>query len=458
MTGADRRRARDAALVRAVAGGSHDALAALYDRHGDAVFAAASRLTSDRGWQKRWCKRPSWRCGTGRSTYDPALGSLAAWLHTIARNRTVDRLRAAGRRPALTPLSSVASGGRRGGGDEPDADTLDRVLAGGILVAGSVPPPSPEMRARAARAADGAPGGPRRRCPRTSASSSSWPTARTSPQTEIAERLGWPLGTVKTRTRRGASPGCARSSPADVGPGVHPLPGAGRRGRTGPLTTRIDTTTMDHDDALEALQLAAVEPGGLDRLMAGDTPQAAAAGRAPRRLRSRAPTELRAAAPGGARCCATSSGRRRRPTCASGRSRSCASRASRARDSSAADGAGPPTGGQARSRCRCARAVPRPRRGALAGSVLPWVAAIAAAVVLSVVASTLIIGARVDEQLAAQERAIAGLEAVTSATLAITADPDAERVALASTGRLRDVRDRCCSRRRPRSSSSSPTA
>jgi hypothetical protein len=45
----------------------------------------------------------------------------------------------------------------------------------------------------------------------------------------------------------------------------------------------------------------------------------------------------------------------------------------------------------------------------------------------------LIIGGRVDEQLAAQDRAIAGLEAVTSATLAITAEPDAERVALAST-------------------------
>ena len=33
---------------------------------------------------------------------------------------------------------------------------------------------------------------------------------------------------------------------------------------------------MDHDQTLEALELAAVEPGGLDRLMAGDTPQAAA--------------------------------------------------------------------------------------------------------------------------------------------------------------------------------------
>ncbi|MFL5681589.1 MAG: hypothetical protein ACJ77O_00430, partial [Chloroflexota bacterium] len=31
---------------------------------------------------------------------------------------------------------------------------------------------------------------------------------------------------------------------------------------------------MDHDETREQLELAAVEPGGLDRLMAGDTPTA----------------------------------------------------------------------------------------------------------------------------------------------------------------------------------------
>ena len=33
--------------------------------------------------------------------FDPAPGSLPAWLHAIGRNRAVDRLRAAGRRPRL---------------------------------------------------------------------------------------------------------------------------------------------------------------------------------------------------------------------------------------------------------------------------------------------------------------------------------------------------------------------
>ncbi|HKG57759.1 MAG TPA: sigma factor, partial [Candidatus Limnocylindrales bacterium] len=41
-------RADDAALVREVAAGSEAALERLYDRHADAVYAAACRLTSDR--------------------------------------------------------------------------------------------------------------------------------------------------------------------------------------------------------------------------------------------------------------------------------------------------------------------------------------------------------------------------------------------------------------------------
>jgi RNA polymerase sigma-70 factor (ECF subfamily) len=133
-------------------------------------------------------------------TFDPTVGSLAAWLHTIARNRTDDRLRAAGRRPNLVPLTAAA-GSSSLGGDEADADSLERVLASGMLVAGAAPPPSPErelalreLRTALQHALAGMPEQERIVIVMAYAEDLS--------QSEIAERLGWPLGTVKTRTRR----------------------------------------------------------------------------------------------------------------------------------------------------------------------------------------------------------------------------------------------------------------
>jgi RNA polymerase sigma-70 factor (ECF subfamily) len=192
----------DAALVRQVAAGSHDALAALYDRHADGVFASASRLTSDRGLAEEVVQETFLALWNRAETFDPTIGSLVAWLHTIARNRTVDRLRAAGRRPTLVPLSSAAAPGRGGGGaPEADADALERVLASGTIVAGGAPAKSPELevalhelRTALQRAlAD---------MPETERTVIVMAYADELSQTEIAERLGWPLGTVKTRTRR----------------------------------------------------------------------------------------------------------------------------------------------------------------------------------------------------------------------------------------------------------------
>src|SRR6185437_13239790 len=98
----------DVELVRAVATGSQDALAALYDRHADAIYAAACRLTSDRQVAEEVVQETFLALWNRAELYNAATGSLAAWLHTIARNRTVDRLRAAGRRPNLVPLSATA--------------------------------------------------------------------------------------------------------------------------------------------------------------------------------------------------------------------------------------------------------------------------------------------------------------------------------------------------------------
>ena len=135
-------------------------------------------------------------------TFDPDAGSLNAWLHTIARNRTVDRLRAAGRRPTLVPLSAAASpGSDLGRGDEPDADALDRVLASGAMVAGAAPVRSPEVEL-ALRELRGARQRALAEMPEVERQVIVLAYGEDLSQSEIAERLGWPLGTVKTRTRR----------------------------------------------------------------------------------------------------------------------------------------------------------------------------------------------------------------------------------------------------------------
>src|SRR5438093_7386201 len=117
--------AEDVALVREVAAGSQTALSLLYDRHAEAVYVAACRLTNDRQVAEEVVQETFLALWNRAELFDPHAGSLAAWLHTIARNRTVDRLRAAGRRPNLIPLSAAS------GEDEQDSAALDRLVATG---------------------------------------------------------------------------------------------------------------------------------------------------------------------------------------------------------------------------------------------------------------------------------------------------------------------------------------
>jgi RNA polymerase sigma-70 factor (ECF subfamily) len=185
----------DAGLVRDLAAGSEAALGILYDRYGDAIFAAAYRLTSDRGVAEEVVQETFLTLWNRAELFDPRAGSLSAWLHTIGRNRAVDRLRAAGRRPRLIALSSSAAP------DESQTQALERAVAGGTVMAGASPPPGPEEAAAAAHLRDAI---------RTAVAA--MPDVERTvillayqqdlSQTEIADRLAWPLGTVKTRTRR----------------------------------------------------------------------------------------------------------------------------------------------------------------------------------------------------------------------------------------------------------------
>lgn len=194
--------ASDVGLVREVVAGSHDALAALYDRHADAVFASAYRLTSDRGLAEEVVQETFLALWNRADTFDPSVGSLAAWLHTIARNRTVDRLRAAGRRPTLVPLSSAAaSGSALGGGPEPDGDALERVLASGTIVAGAAQPRSPDVEIALLELREALQTA-LAEMPEIERVVIVLAYGEDLTQSEIADRLGWPLGTVKTRTRR----------------------------------------------------------------------------------------------------------------------------------------------------------------------------------------------------------------------------------------------------------------
>jgi RNA polymerase sigma-70 factor (ECF subfamily) len=189
------RRADETALVREVARGHEDALAVLYDRHVDGVYAAAMRLTDDRGLAEEVVQETFLALWNRAELFDPHAGSLAAWLHTISRNRAVDRLRAAGRRPSLVSLTM-------GDADDDPGSTLERAVGDRPVLGGADLGPGPE------RALEG-----------TELRSVLRDALAEMPdqeravillaygegltQTEIAGRTGWPLGTVKTRTRRG---------------------------------------------------------------------------------------------------------------------------------------------------------------------------------------------------------------------------------------------------------------
>src|SRR3972149_1851109 len=103
------RRGGGARRRRGGAGGRHARPAA-------PVVRPASRLRGDRGLAEEVLQETILAVWTRAELYDPRIASLPAWLMTIARNRSVDRLRARGRRPALLSLRGGGGGGPGGGG------------------------------------------------------------------------------------------------------------------------------------------------------------------------------------------------------------------------------------------------------------------------------------------------------------------------------------------------------
>jgi len=202
---------------------------------------------------------------------------------------------------------------------------------------------------------------------------------------------------------------------------------------------------MDHEGTREQLELAAIEPGGLERLMAGDTAtaQAVAAhlagcdscsdelvrlGRASALIREGVrelpPPDLKARTLAAIRAEGV-----RRPLMAGAAVAHAAMTAPVAAPAFARETPAPTPAIREPVAVPAAAVAARSRPSR--GQVIGWFGAIAAAVVLSVVATTLLIGSRVDQQLAVQGATVAALEKLTTAALDVSGEPDAQHVALA---------------------------
>lgn len=97
-------------LIRQVAAGDAAAFAALYDTHGRAVFSLAIRIVSDQAEAEEVVHDVFSQAWRQARRYDGARVSVAGWLLMMARSRAIDRVRARGARPdAASPPHEGAS-------------------------------------------------------------------------------------------------------------------------------------------------------------------------------------------------------------------------------------------------------------------------------------------------------------------------------------------------------------
>lgn len=183
----------DGTLVRRVAGGDETAFMSLYDRHAGLLFGTAVRFLRDREAAAEVVQDVFVAIWQRAGQFDPRSGSAVGWFVGIARNRSIDRLRADARRPSpayghpgdagagAPPWLDAVDGaaGRLGGSRDGDpAAELDRAWTRALVRTTLAEVPPDERRVVVMAYDQGL------------------------SQSEIADRLGVPIGTVKSRTRR----------------------------------------------------------------------------------------------------------------------------------------------------------------------------------------------------------------------------------------------------------------
>ncbi len=158
-------------LVARIRSGDQPAMSELYDRYSKVVYAVALRVLQDAAGAEDVLQDVFLQLWRNPDAFDASRGSLAAWLAVIARHRSIDRLRK--RRPETDIEDCVIASG-------PDLrDETERTL---LIekVRGALDVMNPEQRQAMELA-----------------------FFQGLTHTEIAEKTGEPLGTIKTRIRSG---------------------------------------------------------------------------------------------------------------------------------------------------------------------------------------------------------------------------------------------------------------
>ena len=163
----------DIALIERIVAREADAVGELYDRHNRLLFGLILRILRHRSDAEEVLQEVFVLVWTRAETYNVALGSPAAWLVRIARNRAIDRLRANAVR-----LRAVESAPAAANVDNPEAQAT-----------------ASEQQRVVARALESLPADQR------TLIEEAYFLGMT--QSELADKFKLPLGTVKTRIRAG---------------------------------------------------------------------------------------------------------------------------------------------------------------------------------------------------------------------------------------------------------------
>lgn len=162
-------------LLKAIARGDEGALAACYDRYRVILFSLIFRILHDRPEAEDCLQEVFMQVWRRAGDFDETRGRAFTWLVTIARSRALDRLRASASR---LRIAAEAESLPREEADDAAADAL-RAATGEVVRQALSELPEEQRRALFMAYFEGL------------------------TQTEIAARLGAPLGTVKTRMRTG---------------------------------------------------------------------------------------------------------------------------------------------------------------------------------------------------------------------------------------------------------------